>query len=537
MRALDPERDEYLFTVQERAPDKAAVLGLVDRLSERTRIELKESQQEVSSSQVRVEVAVTGSLEAHAHYFRAQQIMAESLDSDLARKEYAQALAIDPEFVQAHLQMALLAALGEADGSDGDADVHLAAVLRQAGRIPEKDRHLAEVLAELRMPPGSSDDGRERTRVALRSAVAALPDSKELLALAGQRAVDDDDYEVAIQRLEQALRIDPGYGPALIWLSTAYDKLGRKLDAVAAARRAVAARPGPVAYAVLAQSLAIAGDRPGAASAIRQVYSSGKEIPYFVSEMIWPVHAYAGDWKQAESELRRWAVPEALPTRRLMSLSALSFVLNAQGREREVREIAVQLEEGGQPELALWARAMSAMLSGDLPSASRDFGSGGGVDAAHVVAYLGDRGGAERLAKELKARTVAAELYRGIEAWKGGNADVAVPIFRGVIAMTDDGAAVRYLGEILCEGAEPAEGAILLGRWLERFPSAVALGSYIFRPRVLLLAARCLERQGRIPEARSMVDRLLLDWGGADSGLPILVEAKSTRARLGAAKG
>jgi len=106
-----------------------------------------------------------------------------------------------------------------------------------------------------------------------------------------------------------------------------------------------------------------------------------------------------------------------------------------------------------------------------------------------------------------------------------------------VIAKTDDGAAVRYLGEILCEGAEPAEGAILLGRWLERFPSAVALGSYIFRPRVLLLAARCLERQGRIPEARSMVDRLLLDWGGADSGLPILVEAKSTRARLGAAKG
>ena len=182
----------------------------------------------------------------------------------------------------------------------------------------------------------------------LRSAVAALPDSKELLALAGQRAVDDDDYEVAIQRLEQALRIDPGYGPALIWLSTAYDKLGRKADAVAAARRAVAARPGPVAYAVLAQSLAIGGDRPGAAAAVQQVYSSGKEIPYYVSEMIWPVHAYAGDWKQAEAELRRWTGPDALPTRRLMSLSALSFVLNAQGREREVRDIADQAR-GGRP--------------------------------------------------------------------------------------------------------------------------------------------------------------------------------------------
>jgi hypothetical protein len=264
------------------------------------------------------------------------------------------------------------------------------------------------------------------------------------------------------------------------------------------------------------------------------VYASGKEIPYYVSEMIWPVHAYAGDWKQAEAELRRWTGPEALPMRRLMSLSALSFVLNAQGREREVRDIATELEEGGQTELALWARAMSAMLSGDLPSASRDFGSGGGVDAAHVVAYLGDRGGAARLAKELKAGTVAAELYRGIEAWKGGNADVAVPIFRGVIAKTDDGAAVRYLGEMLCEGADPAEGAVLLGRWLERFPSAVALGSYIFRPRTLLLAARCLEKQGRDAEARSMLDRLLLDWGGADAGLPILGAAKAMSARLAA---
>ncbi len=341
LRALDPERDEYLFTVQERASDKAAVLGLVDRLSDRTRVEQNEPQQEVASNQVRVEVAVTGSLEADAHYFRAQQIMAELLDSDLARKEYAQALAIDPEFVQAHLQLALLAALGESDGNEGDAEAHLEAVLRQAGRIPEKDRHLAEVLAELRKPDGSGAEGKERMRAVLRSAVKALPDSKELLALAGQRAVDDDDYEVAVQRL----------------------------------------------------------------------------------------------------------------------------------------------------------------------------------------------------AKELKAGTVPAELYRGIEAWKGGNADVAVPIFRGVIAKTEDGAAVRYLGEILCDGTEPAEGAVLRGRWLERFPSAVALGSYIFRPRTLLLAARCLEKQGRIQEARSTVDRLLVDWGGADAGLPILVEVKAMRARLQGTKG
>jgi len=88
MRALDPERDEYLFTVKERAPDKAGVLDLVDRLSERTRVALREPRAEVATRQVPVGVAVTSNLEAHAHYFRAQQVMAEAAKL-ISRKSFA----------------------------------------------------------------------------------------------------------------------------------------------------------------------------------------------------------------------------------------------------------------------------------------------------------------------------------------------------------------------------------------------------------------------------------------------------------------
>jgi tetratricopeptide (TPR) repeat protein len=537
MRALDPERDEYLFTVRERAPSKAAVLDLVDRLSERTRVELREPRREVATRQVPVGVAVTSNLEAHAHYFRAQQVMAESLDSDRAREEYRRALAIDPAFAQAHLQLALLIALGEAEGDDADLDTHCGAVLRLGDRIPGRDRRLAEVVSALRQAEAAGPEGKERIRTIMREAVAADPDSKELLALAGQHAVADDQHELAAQRLEQALRIDPGYGPALIWLATAYENLGRRGDAVAAARRAVAARPGPVSRAFLAQSLAVNGERVAALAEARQVLASEKHIPYFVSDMLWPVLAYAGDWRGTEEELRRWSGPDALPARQASSRSALSFLLTAQGRAREVRALAAEMRGGMAPELSMWASAMAEMLEGDAAAAARSFRESGSPAAAPFVAFLGDLDGAAELARGLAPGSTEADLYRAVESWRRGSADTAIPILRGLISRTDDGGATRWLGEIMCEREGRAEGVDLLVRWLERFPSAVNLGRLAFRPHVTLVLARCQAELGRRPDALATLERFMSDWSRADPGLPMLAEAKALRAGLAAGAG
>jgi tetratricopeptide (TPR) repeat protein len=336
----------------------------------------------------------------------------------------------------------------------------------------------------------------------LSDALLADADSKELLALAGQHAIETDNYGLAIERLERALQIDPGYGPALVWLCTAYDKLSRKAEAVAAQRAA------------------------------RRVYGFGGPVPFFVSEMVWPVHAYVGDWKQAEDEVRRWTGSDSLPARRMMSLSALSFLLNAQGRAAEVREVAAQLGAGPPPELSVWATAMADLLDGNDAGAARRLREAAGVDGAPVVAYLGDLRGADALARELKAGSVPADLHRAVDAWKRGSPTTAIPILREVIARTDDRGAARYLGEILCEGEQPAAGAALLEKWLGGYPSAVNLGMFTFRPRVLMQLAKCQDRLGRRPEARATVQRFLSEWNRADSGLPLLAEAKAMQARL-----
>jgi hypothetical protein len=121
-----------------------------------------------------------------------------------------------------------------------------------------------------------------------------------------------------------------------------------------------------------------------------------------------------------------------------------------------------------------------------------------------------------------------------VDAWKRGNASAAVPVLRGLVARTDDAGALRYLGEILCERGDRAEGAALLQQWLGRFPSAVSLGLFTFRPGTTLLLARCQEALGRDGDASATVERFLSDWSGADPGLPLLAEAKAMRTRLAA---
>jgi len=199
---------------------------------------------------------------------------------------------------------------------------------------------------------------------------------------------------------------------------------------VAAGRRAVAVAAWPVSRAFLAQSLAVNGERVAALAEARQVLASERHIPYFVSDMLWPVLAYAGDWRGTEEELRRWSGPDALPARQASSRSALSFLLTAQGRAREVR--GARGRDAGRH----GARAVD-VGDGDGRDAGGRRRSGGALvpgvrqpAAAPFVAFLGDLDGAAELARGLAPGSTEADLYRAVESWRRGSADTAIPILR-----------------------------------------------------------------------------------------------------------
>src|SRR5258705_838793 len=104
LKVLDPKKNQYLVTAKEEGPDQAAIPAMIDRLSERVRTDLHEPIDEIHSS-AKVADLTTTSLEAYAHYYRADQLFSDfSLGEetfDAMGRELRAALAIDPSFALA----------------------------------------------------------------------------------------------------------------------------------------------------------------------------------------------------------------------------------------------------------------------------------------------------------------------------------------------------------------------------------------------------------------------------------------------------
>jgi len=68
MRAIDPVRDQHLFTLSDRATSKDALLEVLDRLSDGARRQLGEGAEDVADASVQLGDGMTRSLEAYQHY-------------------------------------------------------------------------------------------------------------------------------------------------------------------------------------------------------------------------------------------------------------------------------------------------------------------------------------------------------------------------------------------------------------------------------------------------------------------------------------
>jgi tetratricopeptide (TPR) repeat protein len=530
LRAVDPARDEYLFTLRETAAGKGDVLALVDRLSAGTRRRLRDEVGGAGGNATRVGEAVTSNLEAYQHFFRGDQHL-EAFRIPQAMEEYGQALAVDPDFALAHLRIAWL---GEAVGLPKAARLAaIDAAVRNIGRVPPREALFIRAMK-------AREDGHLADAHALADeAVRTFPESKEALFLASDLLSEEGRWGEQVPLLERAVALDPTWLPAVASLLDCLSLLGRFDEAEVRARAFAEKAPSATAFRTLATALTGSGRPLEAIAAARRAVELD-DSPFSRLGLA-EVLEVADQPEEAEAILRTLAVRgDSFVVRRQGSFRLVGAVA-AQGRLREAFELAQAVPPGpdGDTELRDWARLL--LLMGGGPSAegrrlaaalARSNNPTFQEFAPFQLLLHGDEAGAAAAAARL-GPGAGRMHYEATLAWRGGNREHALAILQeGARSAGRFRAGMEWQIANYAFELEHDADVIAATEALARMPSGPWRG--VGFAQALHWAAVSHDRRGEPARAVEKLGRLLMLWRRADPDLPLLAEAKAMHARLAA---
>ena len=519
--ALDPGRNEYLFTLNEQGTGKSSVPGLIDRLSEQAREKLQEKPAEVKASQVKIAEATTPSFEAYQHYVRGQELQD---DPPAAMDEYRKAVAVDPGFALAHCQIAYY---GEFIGlPQTERAAALKAALQRVDKLPAKERQL--VLAWK-----AQVDGREGEAAELyRQAAKAYPDDKVVHFFAGDLLFHAGRSAESAHWFERAFELDPSWAPTIGHIPIAFAAAGRGQELLERAQRFVAAEPSAAAYRLLGAALLAADHWTDAAQAYRMALArdrtqeSGMQLVATLTLLD----------RYGDAEMVARQGPAGF---------ALSNALAYQGRRREALAVLVAMPGTGSNAAAYHARLLTHLLGGgnlgdgNAGAARKEAAAlrtaGLRADrAAVLLAMAGDLEAATAQAQKLSPTSDVRSLVEALSARHRGEREAALARLRPLSRSREaDCAAVAYytLGDMAFEEGRYAEAVDALESFRTASATFIALDtSGCYRswayPRSLYLIAVARHRLGQDTQAREKLERLLALWTRADPGLPLFKDAK-----------
>ncbi|HET8733611.1 MAG TPA: hypothetical protein VFM45_07565 [Anaeromyxobacteraceae bacterium] len=518
LKALDPVTSQYLFAAKEEGNGKGSVPGMIDRLSDRARRALRERDAEIRASRVEVGTAVTRDLGALAHYARALQLRDRGDDAEVVAS-LEKAIAIDPDFGLAHLQIAFL---GEGVAVTRERQERAAAeAVRLAPRLPEKERLLVQGWV------AQHEGRRVDAEVAYRRAIDLAPGDKEVLYLAGDMHHHAGEPALAVPYFEQALAIDPGWPLAAWHLLEDYKALGRKDEMLAVAERAARARPDENARYLVEARLA-RGEVDEALAAAREGARSGDPEAIL---LLLDVLLGQGRVAEAEGEARRLLAPGVVPDFRVEGWHALSKVSMLRGRDADaLGELLAATREKGSRSKAIhaWEAYLElAIYAHDREGVRRGLAALGTLGAptfrwAPRLLLVGDEELARQLAPQMPPGDFR-EAWRAVEAWRRGDRATAEPILRRL-------GNVYWLALLLAEAGRDAEVVETLRETVDSTWLMVSVVWVV--PRARILVARSLHRLGRDAEALAELGRLRALLDRPDPGWQPLADARALEAEI-----
>jgi tetratricopeptide (TPR) repeat protein len=381
-------------------------------------------------------------------------------------------------------------------------------------------------------------NARESLRLA-EEVVGRFPDDKAALQSAAAVLGEIGKQDRAMAVLRRVLELDPGYFSAALELVALLPE--RNPEALAVARRAVAARRSPANLAVLAKVLLAAGGDAEALEAAREALRSGAGESLVTAQACFVLAQR--DVAECTPVWGRLLSEGANEYERDRARTGLVQALAAQGRIREARRLALSVEEArrGNPLELLFIFDIGRSRT-DAPEAlAVAYRLKSGWVRRANLAFYGDMEGAERASASLaggEGYALADTGYRPYLLAHQGRLAEAVEAFRANRDAEEKSGEYQNLynnayliAEALLAAGRPAEalevevGSVACGC----FDPVERAGGY---PRLALVRTRALEALGRRDDAVRQLDQLIAFFATADADLPLVVEARAMRARL-----
>ncbi len=472
------------------------------------------------------------SVEAWRTYFLGEQcVRSPALGQDcgaLLRK----AVTLDPGLAAAHYELAVW--LRWFGGEQAEQEAALLAAQDNAGAASERERALIEAFAA---HVGGDD---EAALAVYRRVVEAWPDEVRAWYQAGDILRHRDELAAALPWFEQVVALDPEYGWAAGHLAEALGALGRHEELRAWSRR-WDGTGGPAALHGLSVASGWLGDLVAARRAGERAMAVGGGVAGREDQLA--AVFFSGRFADAEQEVRQLAAPGS-PVRR-MGYYGLAALHAFQGRRRAGLAMLEELAREVPAVLRDWhyhaVRADYLLGDGDLAGVEAAIERVGAADpraaAEHAVslAWLGALEPAARLGAGLPPGSVLADTTAALLAWHRGDREGALAGLRATCARTPVVAwrlAPLYaLGELAHRAGRLEEAVDALTRFERLYTWRQMWRSWAW-PRSQLLLADALFRLGDAAAARLPLRRLQAAWSSAESGTPLLEQARALAARL-----
>jgi len=525
LQAFD-EACDPLFSRLETAADTAGVFAAVERLAASVRIEFREPRKAAEEKVV----PYTANPEAFRLYVLGEQCSDRPVYGHDCAEPFRKAVRLDPGFAAAHYKIA------EWNTFNGNRDEQRDAMRIAhdlAASAPEKVRFWIEALDAFRA-------GRRDAAIATyEEAWRRWPQDLNAPYQIGDIYRHDDDFRKALPWFERCVEADPEHGWANAHLVEALGATGQ-LESLRLRAEVWKDSPRPRLLHALSQAYGWLGQVPAAARAAQRGLDAGGELTAVQDLMVAtiilgdyaPVEDKLKGMKASGSEVRATgyyaqAALDAYQGRTRAGLKELDALVAAMPEHaHDANYVGLRLDY-------LMAYGSAGALRTDLDTL-RSFAPSDAASFAASLAWLGDVAGAEELAKGIQPGSPRAEIARAVIAVRRGEPG-ALDRLGGLVVKAPISVwriAPLFLYADLAEEAGRLEDAAAAHRRLQSLYAARTMWRAWAFPRSLLALARIEAKLGRPAVARPLLDRLLAAFARAEPDHPVLLEARTLRARL-----